>query len=308
MSLFEISPESGLVPFRELKGDDIYESEIEDLFWENPESFLGEPVFKVARQAVLPTGGRADAVVIDKDARVVVVEIKRGIDRGQLAQCLEYAGWARRTNLDELASLYKAGVEEFFQDWGEFTESDSPRLVSPAPRLALLAHGFEGRTESALEYLAENGVPILWVPLTVYSDATDRQFIDIQNDVEPALPLATAEGSSAGSRQRRDVLLEGHRVTIGDLLDARLLGVGEELAWDLPRLGKRITAHVEDNGALLLGGGESFASPSAAAGAARGGAGSFDGWRVWRADAGRGALLDELRDQLLLSHGADSET
>jgi hypothetical protein len=44
---------------------------------------------------------------MDSSGRVVVIEVKRDIDRGQLAQCLEYAGWARSASLDELGSLYR---------------------------------------------------------------------------------------------------------------------------------------------------------------------------------------------------------
>ena len=50
-------------------------------------------------------------VALDHAARVIVIEIKRDVDRGRLAQCLEYAGWARTTNLDELAGMYHRGPE-----------------------------------------------------------------------------------------------------------------------------------------------------------------------------------------------------
>ena len=43
-------------------------------------------------------------MALDKTGRVVVFEVKRDVDRRQLAQCLEYAGWARTTNLDELGA------------------------------------------------------------------------------------------------------------------------------------------------------------------------------------------------------------
>ncbi len=62
----------------------------------------GEALFRVTRQAVI-TSGRPDIVALNHEARVVVIEVKRAVDRGQLAQCLEYAGWARTIRLDELA-------------------------------------------------------------------------------------------------------------------------------------------------------------------------------------------------------------
>jgi Holliday junction resolvase-like predicted endonuclease len=106
--LFEIDTAGELVPFRRLRGGaELYEREIEDLAWANPEEITGETLFLVQRQPQLRDGGKPDIVALDRSGRVVVVEVKREFDRGQLAQCLEYAGWARRTNLDELAQMYR---------------------------------------------------------------------------------------------------------------------------------------------------------------------------------------------------------
>lgn len=109
----------------------------------------------VARQARIAGGGVPDILALDESGRVVVIEVTRDIDRGQLAQCLDYAGWARLTNVDEVASLYNrarpshAGVEAFFRDWQDFMETATPVTINPQPRLYLIARYFEGRTRSA---------------------------------------------------------------------------------------------------------------------------------------------------------------
>ena len=139
MPLFEIDSSGELVPFRRLRGGaDLYEREIEHLVWDNPEEIVGETLFPIRRQPTLRQGGRPDIVALDRDARVVVIEVKRDVDRSQLAQCLEYAGWARRTNLDELAQMYRHGAERFFSDWQMFTGSDVPAIVNPYHGLFLL--------------------------------------------------------------------------------------------------------------------------------------------------------------------------
>lgn len=90
--LFDISG-AAVRPFRRLSSNaDVYEREIETLFWDDLETFTGEPLFALARQPRLPGGGIPDIVSLDAAGRVVVIEVKRDIDRGQLAQCLEYAG------------------------------------------------------------------------------------------------------------------------------------------------------------------------------------------------------------------------
>lgn len=152
MPLYEVQGET-LSPFTRLRpGPELYERQIEDLLWADPEAFTGEALFLVARQPHIPGGGVPDILALDEAGRVVIIEVKRDIDRGQLAQCLEYAGWARLTNLDEVAGLYehdrgqRRGVEAFFRAWQEFTETTTPTTIAPQPRLYLVAGGFEGRT------------------------------------------------------------------------------------------------------------------------------------------------------------------
>ena len=85
MPVYEL--ESGeLKPFARLRpGPDLYEQEIEDLLWSDLEAFTGESLFPVARQPRIPGGGVPDIVALDESGRVVVIEVKRDIDRAQLA-------------------------------------------------------------------------------------------------------------------------------------------------------------------------------------------------------------------------------
>ncbi len=78
--LYEIDSTGELVPFRRLHGgQDLYEREIEDLAWANPEEIVGESLFLIQRQPDLPEGGRPDIVALDREARVVVIEVKRDV-------------------------------------------------------------------------------------------------------------------------------------------------------------------------------------------------------------------------------------
>ena len=149
MPLFEVDGTSELVPFRRLRGgSDLYEREIEDLLWANLDEFTGESLFPVARQPSISTGGVPDIVALDGQGNVTVLEIKRDVDRGQLAQCLEYAGWARTTSLDELACIYHRGQAAFFGDWQSFTESATPIVLTRRPRLLLVARDVLARGSS----------------------------------------------------------------------------------------------------------------------------------------------------------------
>ena len=293
MPLFEISDE-GLVPFRQLRGGaQLFESEVEGLLWDNLDDLTGKVLFPIRRQAAIAGGGRPDIVALDKSGSVVVIEVKRDVDRSQLAQCLEYAGWARTTNLDELAGLYHLGIEHFWSDWQEFTETEEPRRVSKSPALILVARDFEGRTGSAIEFLHDHGLPITVIRLALYEDSNGRRFLDIEELEEPE--GHEAAGPIAGGAKTRTV----HQVTLADLIGASLLSPGEELVWERPRAGQRLSAKVTDDGRLRLQDGRVFASPSGAAGAAAGG-GSFDGWECWRAPQRANKLIIDLRRDYLI--------
>lgn len=305
MPLFEVDAGESLVPFRQLRGGaQLYEKEIEDLLWANTDDFTGEALFRVARQPHLGGGGIPDIVALDKNARVVVVEVKRDVDRSQLAQCLEYAGWARTTSLDELAGMYHRGPQHFFSDWQDFTESSSPIVISRAPRLMLVARDFHGRTGSAFEFLIDNDLPVKLMRVSVYEDQQGRRFVDVEGEHEPE-PLGEA-AEVAGVESLDHTKLDGRRIRVSDLLDAGLLQPDQPLVWDRPRLGDRYHATVTENGSIRLENGGTYSSPSRAAMEAADIA-SYDGWYAWRIEGLEGPTLQDLRVQLVESHHDDDE-
>lgn len=294
MPLYEVEDGTLKTPLRVVAGGaELYEREIEDLAWSDLEAMTGEPLFPVARQATLPGGGRPDVLALDRQGRVVVIEIKRDVDRSQLAQTLEYAGWARTTSLDELAGMYHRDHRAFFADWQEYTESTTPVLVNRAPRLILIARDFQARTQAALTFLKENGLPVTVIPVTVYEHPDGRRFVDVESGSEPP-PAAASEPTSGSGAPAKDELLDsGRRVQIGDLLETGLLMDGETLEFRRPRLGHLYTAIVRGNGSIEVDG-VAYSSPSSAATAAAK-AGSFDGWHVWSVPRAGGVMLNELR-------------
>lgn len=295
MPLFEIGDDE-LVPFRRVQaGPELYEREIEDLLWSNLDAFAGVQLFPVARQPSLGDGLRPDIVALDADGHVHVIEVKRDVDRRQLAQCLEYAGWARSTSLDELAGMFHGGAEAFFSAWVEFTETDSPRLVQRPPQLVLVARDFDGRTDAALSYLTENDLPITVLRVTVYEDQGGRRFVDVGADHELEVPLppeATVGDRSSPIRYE----IDGRRIAVSDLLDAHLIEPGTALRWTRPRIGVSYSALVSGSGQIELEDGRTYASPSRAAKEAAD-IPAYDGWHAWTLRDGR--TLSDLRAELL---------
>lgn len=298
MPLFEVGNDE-LVPFRRVQaGPELYEREIEELLWQNLDAFIGRSLFPVDRQAQLGGGLVADVVALDIEGRVFVIEVKRDVDRRQLAQCLEYAGWARNTNLDEIAGLYRPGPGAFFAAWTEFTETPTPRLIRRPPQLVLVARDLDGRTDSALAYLVENDLPVTVLRVNLYEDQDHRRFVDVDADHEPETSPAAVQATPTPQARARPTRyeIEGRRIQITDLIDAGLLNPGDCLTWERPRLGATYTATVTDTGALLLSDGRTFSSPSRAAMDAAN-VPAYDGWDAWRTEDG--TRLADLRTQLV---------
>ncbi|MFY1690612.1 CBS domain-containing protein [Plantactinospora sp. WMMB782] len=109
--------------------------------------------------------------------------------------------------------------------------------------------------------------------------------------------------SPASSRTRREILINGRRVRLSDLLEAGLLKPGQELYFQ-QRLGERPhEATVIEPGRLRLPDGREFGTPSAA-GSAASGLVAVPGWEAWRVGRG-GPTLHELRQRLLESVAND---
>ncbi len=297
-----------MVPFTRLApGPDLYEQQIEDLIWSDLEAFTGEALFPVCRQPVISASSRPDILALRADGTPVVIEVKRDIDRGQLAQVLEYAGWARLTSLDEISQLYKiddahSGPDAFFSDWTEFTESATPVTITSPPALFLIARDFRGATRSAIGFLEETGVPITVTPVTMYSDPDGNRvvYIDAEHDV-----ALSAETAPARSRAIQHLTVNGERVSVQDLLEAEMLLPGEQVVFTRPRKGQRFEATIEQDGTFTLSDGRTFNSPSLAAMRAAGVV-SYDGWKAWRVPRLENRLLDEFRRQYVADRSGDS--
>jgi hypothetical protein len=197
MPLFEVSPD-GLMPFRQLEtGAGAYDEAIEDVLWRNLDSLVGERLFRVRRQAPLDGGGRPAVVALDPDGSVVVFHVRRQMDRAGLAECLEYAGWARAATLDELAMLYWRGDSEFWTDWHAFVGGGN-RSVRPAPRLFLATGDFTARAQSTFEFLVDNGLPVKVMKAALYESSDGRRVLEVDgpSDVESVLkPSPAAEAT-----------------------------------------------------------------------------------------------------------------
>ena len=296
MPLFELTDAAELVPFRRLHASaEVYEREIGDLVWKSFEEIIAEPLFRVARSPSL-TVGQPEVVALDEHARVVLITVQRDLGRSELAEGLEYAGWARKTNLDELAALYHRGRDAFFVEWQAFTDSSAAQRVRRPPRLVLVARGIHPRTEPAFDFLVEHSVPVRVLRVALYEDLQGRRYVDVEHAAEGE---SGGDGSAhGGTATREEAVLEERGIRLTDLLEEGLVSPGDRLIWARPGTGDVYYASFTENGCIRLEDGRVFSGPSRAATEAAGIA-AYDGWQAWRVGGSDGELLDELRVRLL---------
>lgn len=299
MPFFQLD-DSSLVPFqRQAISSGVYEEEIEGLLWDNLEELTGENLFRVARQPVLPLG-RPDVLALDKQGRIVVIEVKRDVDRTLLAQALEYAGWARTVGLDEMASRYHGGAAGFWEDWQEFTGTDTPTLVVRQPQLVLVARTFEPKTAQALEFLLDNNLPVKLLKVAFYADDEGHRFLNVEWENEPETTLsATVPAGDATTTSAQ--VVDFREVSLAEV--ATVVGAPRDLVWVRPKKGQRYEGVLLSNGHIRLSDGREFRSPSGAAMAAAEVV-SYDGWYAWRLDEG-GPTLNEIRHQIAAAQASE---
>lgn len=295
-----------LVAFQKVvPGPELYEHEIEALVWGDFEAFTGEALFPIARQAHIPGGGVPDILALDSKGHVVVIEVKRDVDRSQLAQCLEYAGWARMTYLEELASLYNAGpghdgTAAFFTDWPEFTETATPVTIVSPPRLMLVARDFLGRTRAALDFLRDSSLPVTVIPVSIYEGQGGHRIINVDHDHD--VDSKTSGLAGAGSAgQSNPYTVNGSSISVSDLIDAGLIEPDEAVEFVRPLVGDHYSATILSDGQIRLEDGSVCRTPSRAAMQAAS-VPSYDGWHAWRVKRLGGTKLHELRQQYLAKH------
>lgn len=284
-------------------GAELYEREIEDLLWSNIEAFYGSDLFPIARQPQIATGGRPDLIALDESGRLVVFEVKRAIERSQLAQCLEYAGWARGTNLDELSALFHRGSDAFFAEWQEFTGGATPVIVNPAPILVLVAQDFDARASDALGFLADSGVPVFTVPVGVYEDDQGRRMYQIDSEFEDSAPV---EPDGPTRRQMTTYKFNGRRLAVSDLIDAGYLESGEQIEYHRAKEGRIFLATLTEDGRIRAESGTTYDSLSRAA-AALAGLEALPGWEVWIVPAKGGKRLMDIRNEFLAALSKEAQ-
>lgn len=161
------------------------ENRLEDILSENIE--IASPNWLViGRQVRTEHGGFIDLLAMDRDANLVVLELKRHqTHRDIVAQLLDYGSWVARLEANHIAQIF----DEYQKRWkkSEIVSIDDafrskfgismPDEMNLSHELVIVAASLDHATERVVRYLAEEyGVRINAVFFRVFRDG-DREYI-----------------------------------------------------------------------------------------------------------------------------------
>ena len=198
MPLFEVGPD-GLVPLQRLDqavGD--FDRQIEDALWRDPDPVYGSRLLRIQQRPTLSGGGHPTMIAVDSDGRLVIIHARQRVDRNELAECLEYFGWARAASLEELASLYWRGEAVFRNDWKRFADDEGITKLAPDPKLVLVAGELADRTTATFQLLVENGLPLSVSTLGVWRSSVGTLLLDIGDQAHGFSRTHSRSESDAG--------------------------------------------------------------------------------------------------------------
>ena len=180
------------------------EKDLENWIAENPELLFGVEQVLVITQSI---GGQrmADIMALDADGRLVIVEIKRDwSNRETVGQLLEYAAARVGSNYEDLEELHRkywhryhknapyVSLIEQFRDLTDDPKADQKDIPKSRQghRVCIVAPSSDEGLSRIVEWLKEYGVPISFVPFTLYTDTDNGEIL---LEIEP-LPEPLPEG------------------------------------------------------------------------------------------------------------------
>ncbi|MBR9801580.1 hypothetical protein GYB59_07725 [bacterium] len=140
---------------------------------------------------------RIDLLGIDKDANLVVIELKRTEDGGHMElQAIRYAAMVSAMTFDRVAEVYSdyltrndepGDTRALLLDFLEWEEPDEDRFAQDV-RVVLVSAEFSKELTTSVIWLNERGLDIRCIRIKPYRDGAR-----ILADVQPIIPLPEAE-------------------------------------------------------------------------------------------------------------------
>lgn len=177
---------------------------------------------------------RIDLLGIDKDANLIVIELKRTITGDHMElQALRYASMISTLSFDRCIKIYQKYID--FRDLGlnakeelmSFLEWDNPLDYDFASdvKIVLASADFSKELTTSVMWLISKGIDITCVKLTPYTFKDDLLL-----DINQIIPLPEAENYLIKVREKtveRQIAIQSSRDTTKYYLNGKKLGKGK---------------------------------------------------------------------------------
>lgn len=150
----------------------------------------------VGRQVPTDYGKFIDLLAIDRDGRLIVLELKRDkTPREVVAQLLDYGSWVRNLKDEAIAKIYEEYRQKFHPDWPDQSLDDAyqarfglkemPEELNSGHELVVVASELDDSTERIVTYLFEEyGVAINAIFFRIFRDR-DREYLSSVWFIDP---------------------------------------------------------------------------------------------------------------------------
>lgn len=149
---------------------------------EKTPSILGEELLVIAKEYELPSRIRLDLLAIDKQANLVIIEIKRDESGSNVDwQSIKYASYCSNFTHEEIYRIYAEylGANEDESELKiETFINEEPEKLNESQRIILASKEFHSDVVSAVLWLRDFGVEIQCVKLEPFIDPDNNLFIN----------------------------------------------------------------------------------------------------------------------------------
>lgn len=184
-----------------------YETRLETILYKDI-SIASPNWLLIGRQVNTSFGGFIDLLAIDRDGKLIVIELKKDMTpREVMAQLLDYASWVQELRADDVSQIFDKFQEKYNGNVAEsldaafcakFNVSQMPQDINDEHELVVVAAELDNSTERIVAYLADNyNVPVNAVFFRVFKDG-DNEFLTRAWLRDPTGMPSLAETASVG--------------------------------------------------------------------------------------------------------------
>lgn len=156
---------------------------------------LGEELLIIAKEHELPSRIRIDLLAVDKEANLVIIELKRDESGSAVEwQAIKYASYCSNFTPEQIFAFYaeylQSSTDEAQSKIEQFIDEELSSLnQGQRQRIILVAREFHSDVASAVLWLRDFGVDITCIRLRAYEDADGDLFVN----PEIIIPLPEAK-------------------------------------------------------------------------------------------------------------------